>query len=483
MSDNDRSVLPPPSPEQRRVAVGQFERAQQVTAKGDFDYGIQLLLTCCKLDPANLTYRKYLRQVEKSKYKNNMHGSRLALLTNSAAKAKLQAAKHSRDYLKVLELGEDILTRNPWDTGAQSNMAEAADALGLLDVGVWLLEQARQKDPKDVNVNRSLARLYEKRGNFKQAIQLWELVRQLMPTDLEAQHKAKDLAACDTIARGQYEQAVGIEPAGKPKSNPDLTSTREYIAKTSPPPGRGPADRLSREVEPLRAKIQADPTNVTPHLHLAGAYRRADQHDQARAVLQEALAATGNHFDVAVELADLEIETFRRNLAITDEKLKREPGNEEMQQLRRDLSKEIDSRELELYRKKADRYPSEKSLRFELGVRLLRVGQLDESIREFQALRTDARYQWRVLMYLGYCFKNRNNWRLAQRNFEDALKAMPEAEAEPRKQVLLQLAVGAAGAGDLAAAVDVGHELANLDFGYGDIGRLLDEWQTKLQES
>src|SRR5436853_3945574 len=107
MAENDRNVLPPPSPEHRRVAVGQFERAQQVTAKGDYDYGIQLLLTCCKLDAGNLTYRKYLRQVEKTKYKNNMYGSRMALLTTSAAKAKLQAAKHSHDYLKVLELGED----------------------------------------------------------------------------------------------------------------------------------------------------------------------------------------------------------------------------------------------------------------------------------------------------------------------------------------------------------------------------------------
>src|SRR5437667_12464631 len=99
MSDQERSPLPAPSPEQRRVAVGQFERAQQVTAKGDFDYGIQLLLTCCKLDPGNLSYRKYLRQVEKNKYKNNMRGSRMALLTTSTIKAKIKAAKHHRDYL------------------------------------------------------------------------------------------------------------------------------------------------------------------------------------------------------------------------------------------------------------------------------------------------------------------------------------------------------------------------------------------------
>lgn len=480
MAENEPSVLPTPSPEQRRVAVGQFERAQQVTAKGDFDYGVQLLLTCCKLDPGNLTYRKYLRQVEKNKYKNNMSGSRMALLTTSTVKAKLKAAKRGRDFVRVLELGEEVLTKNPWDTGAQLDMSEAADQLGLLDVAVWFVEQARQKDPKDLTVNRALARLYEKRGNFKQAIVLWEMIHEAAPTDVEAQRKSKDLAACDTIARGNYGQAVDAD--GKPRSNSDLTSTKEYIAHTPPPPTRNPADRLSRETEPLRAKLKADPANATVHLHLAHVYRKADQFDQARIVLVEALSATGNHFDVVIAYADLEIETFRRNLAITEEKLKKQ-ATEELHQLRRELHKEINSRELDIYRKKADRYPTEKALRFELGVRLLRAGQLDEAIRELQPLRSDSRYQWKVLMYLGYCFKNRNNWRLAQRNFEDALKAMPETEADTRKEVLLQLAVGAAGAGELAAAVDVGHELANLDFSYGDIGRLLDEWQTKLQET
>src|SRR5439155_24283333 len=107
MGANDLSRFPTPSPEHRRVAAGQFERANQVIATGNFDYGIQLLLTCCKLDPANLIYRQRLRHTEKTKYKNNLRGSRLALLTNSARKAKMKNAKRSRDYLKELEYVEE----------------------------------------------------------------------------------------------------------------------------------------------------------------------------------------------------------------------------------------------------------------------------------------------------------------------------------------------------------------------------------------
>src|SRR5262245_18773155 len=213
MADNEISLVPRPSPEHRRVAAGQFERANQVIASGNFDYGIQLLVTCCQLDPANLIYRQYLRRTEKARYKNNLRGSRLALLTNWRARLRLKAAKTGRDHLKVLEHGEEVLLRNPWDLGTQIAMSDAAEALGLLDLAIWSLEQARQAAPNHVSLNRTLARLYEKRGNFAPAIALWELVRRADPTDLEAQHKAKDLAASDTIARGHFEEALADEAA------------------------------------------------------------------------------------------------------------------------------------------------------------------------------------------------------------------------------------------------------------------------------
>src|SRR6516162_2243161 len=156
MADKNWSTLPSPNAEHRRIAAGQFERANQVITKGDFDYGIQLLLSCCKLDPANLIYRQALRQTEKAKYKNNMRGSGFSFLTNTAAKHRTKSAVRSGEYLKALEYGEEALTRNPWDVAIQMLMAEAAEALGLMDLAVWSLEQARQKNPQDLNVNRAL---------------------------------------------------------------------------------------------------------------------------------------------------------------------------------------------------------------------------------------------------------------------------------------------------------------------------------------
>jgi tetratricopeptide (TPR) repeat protein len=470
MADNDPTVLPYPNPEHRRIAAAQFERANQVIATGNYDYGIQLLITCCKLDPANIIYRQTLRRTEKAKYKNNLRGSRLAGLIPSTAKAKLKVAKHSRNYLKVLEHAEDILASNPWEVQTQLEMAEAADALGLIDVAIWILSEARQKDPNLAIVNRALARLYEKRGNFNQAISLWTLVKKAEPADIEASHKAKDLAAAETIIRGNYEEG------------PDAVAT-----KLDDTPGGSkaaiPQDRTSREVKALQGRITSNPTHPSPYLQLAALYKRERQYDKAREILQQGLAATGQHFQIVTELTELELEPFRRDLDVTDEKIRQEPENESLRQIRQKLLKEINTREMELYRVKADRNPNELSHRLELGIRLMNLGQLDEAIKELQSARNDSRLLWRCLQFLGQCFKGRNNWKLAKRNFEEALQAAPATEDQARKEILFQLATGNADAGDLAGAVEVGSELANLDFSFRDIGRRLDDWQERLAQA
>lgn len=484
MPDNVASRVPSPTPDQRQIAARQFDRANQVIATGNHDYGIRLLLSCCKLDPANLIYRQALRRTEKTKYNNNLRGHWLAWLTAWTVRAKIKAALRSGEYVRVLDYGEQILAKNPWDTGTQLDMALAAEALGLLDVAIWTLEQARQKNPQDVTVNRALAELYEKRGNYTQAIALWEIVRKTRPDDVEAQHKVKDLAANETIARGNYAGATSRNtPARSTLSDAAKAPPRESATGPVPTPPTPAANRNAAELNRLRAKIEADPTVPNAYLQLAAVYRRINKLDEAREVLEQGLGPTGRHYELMLELTDLGIEPFRRNLAIAEEKLRSASDDEELRKIRAKLLKEINSRELDLFRQKADRYPTEMGHRFELGVRLLRAGQTDEAIKELQASRTDPRHLWRSLLYLGYCFKARNNWRLAKRNFEEALSQLPPSEDEVRKDVLFQLASGSAEANDLPSAIEVGHELANLDYGYRDIGRLLHEWQTRLERA
>jgi Flp pilus assembly protein TadD len=479
--------VPTPTAEQRRIALESFTRAKDLAKDGGFDYAIQLLLTCCKLDPGNFQYRQELRRTQKAKFGNNLRGSRFAFLTTPRWKARLRVAKRGREYLKALEFGEQVLCRNPWDLGAQMDMAEAFDALGLSDLAVFTLDQARQKYPKDATLNRALARQFEKRGDFQKAMVLWQLVKDTNPTDVEAAHKAKDLAANATIQKGGYEEA-----AAGTKESPVLGRIESRANEKQ--------DKLAREAEPLLKRIEADPTEPSLYLQLAAVYRKNGQDDRARDVLQRGLGPTGQAFQIQLELMQLELAPIRKNLEHTEAKIRarkekkadddtataatdEEMTDAELTALRVKLLKEINTREIEMFRVKADRFPNELGHRIELGTRLLKADRIDEAITELQLARRDERMKWRAALLLGMCFKKRNNWRLAQRNFEEGLASVPETEEAVKKELLFQLASGAAENGDLPRALDLGHELANLDFAFKNIGQLLDEWHDRLQSA
>jgi tetratricopeptide (TPR) repeat protein len=240
---------------------------------------------------------------------------------------------------------------------------------------------------------------------------------------------------------------------------------------------------MAQEAARLEARIKTDPTKASGYLDLANFHRRHNDLTKAREVLHQGLGPTGQHFQLNLDLAEIELEPFRQNLAIAEDKLKADPQNEELRKIRLGLRREINTREMDIFRMKADRFPTELIHRLELGVRLMRVGQIDEAIKELQAARSDVRISWRALLFLGHCFKFRNNWKLARRNFEDALHALPPNEQDSRKEILFVLAQGCAEAGELNDAIETGHELANIDYSYRDIGRLLEEWQARLQQA
>jgi tetratricopeptide (TPR) repeat protein len=481
---SDRQAVPEPTAGNRsdRITVDQFQRAQHALNAGQFDYAIELFLACCKREPANLLYRKFLRLAQRKRYQATVAAHRKPTRPTAADKMRLSAAKWRGDPRQILEVGEELLAHNPWDVGIQLDLADAADALGLLDVAIWILEQAVPKSRPQPRVTRRLAELYEKQGEFTKARRLWEQLHRADPSNREASDMARAMAAHETMARVQEEGPLLSAPA-KPAEPETKESQALTKANVQLPPAPSPVPQPPDEEAALRARIAAEPANPNGYLRLAQFYRGAHRPDDAQKVLQEGRGPTGNDLELSMALAELDLDSFRRVLEVAERKVAAEPGDDKLRQARDRLLHGIHLRELELYRLKVGRNPTEVTYRLELGVRLLRVGQLDDAIRELQGVKSDPRVTWQACLYLGHSFKGRNNWRLAQRNFEEALKLLPSREEERRKELLFELATGLAAAGDLAAAVELAYELTDLHFDYGGIMAMLDTWQERLADA
>jgi tetratricopeptide (TPR) repeat protein len=435
-----------PTAEQRRQAALHFDRGGQLVATGSYLAGIHLLIDCCRLDPANLLYRQALRRAEKARFGNDLKGGRLAWLFSWPHRARLRAARSAGRYLDVLHLGERVLVHNPWDVPVQLEMASAAEALGLLDLAVWNLEQARHKEPNSPELNRRLARLYERRGNFTQALAVWELVQKAAPHDEEARQK------------------LAVSPAGAPAL-----------------PG---GDIFESQVRAARTRVEEEPTRPGPYLELARLYRQMGRPDEARAALAEGLPATGNAFDLTVELLELEIDPFRRDLVLTREKLAGRPDDPDLRRIEQALAREVNTRELELYRLLADRFPGRLVYRYEVGLRLLEAGQLAEALEEIQAVRGDAELRGPALLALARGFRGRQHLRQAQRHYEEALASLPPEQGERRHEVLYELARCHAELGDLPRAVELASELVRAAGpAHRDIAQLLADWQARSRQA
>src|SRR5262249_46371607 len=142
---------------------------------------------------------------------------------------------------------------------------------------------------------------------------LWQLIRKERPDDGEADRKLKDLAVSATISRGQYNEAVADAEHGRTPTHTPVIRPKAKAPPTAAPdeqlsPGE---ERLRRDTGPLKARLENDPTNASLYLQLARAYRHADHLEQARKTLTDGLAATGNAFELTVELLDLEIDPHR----------------------------------------------------------------------------------------------------------------------------------------------------------------------------
>jgi serine/threonine protein kinase len=214
----EKTTLPQPQPtcieddpfrlklstEQLQTAARQYERAAQARAKGNLDYAIELLLNCIKFNPVSITYRQALREAGRAAAQLRRLGGWFASLTTLATRARVNAAKRAGQLRKVLEEGEEVLVRNPNDVKMQMTLAEAAQELDLIHLAAWMLEELRRLHPHYLPAYRALALLREKQRQYSEAIAVWEELCKRAPHDREAARKINDLAAVDTIARGNY---------------------------------------------------------------------------------------------------------------------------------------------------------------------------------------------------------------------------------------------------------------------------------------
>ncbi len=451
-SEDKRPLRKPITAEQRRLLQQNFEKGEQ-SKNRNRDYAAEMFGLCVIGDPGNHVYVAAMLDNLQKKYNNKGKGSKLAAFSGMGARATLKKAISKGEFDKGIRAGVELLKLNPWDISTLMQLAEASEGLGCTESQLLYLNLAQRSapDPGDPDIARACAKALAKNGIFDQATACWDRVKKYHPNNDEAQRAIADL----------HTEKMAWVGSGK-----DLA--KGGAGKTA-----GGGKDSTRESE-LRARFDADPTDVDAASDLADLLAREQRYEEGEEVLKLSLSATG---DVKVQehLEDILVHRYRHQTAIAEKRANDDPS-EENKKLLLDMRRELNRIELDVFRNRSERQPGNTTWKYELAVRLKLAGNYNEAIKALQEARGDPKKKVQVFIELGNCFLKIKQFKLAVANYGNAIEMMTERDFELRKKALYRAgAVSMDNLNDLDSAERYLTELAGLDFSYQDVSERLDK--------
>lgn len=465
------------SPEEqrkRKLASDCFKKATEAMQKQNWEYAVEMFITCVKLVPDNLMYRQSLIGCLRKKYKDNKTGASMAFLKLSGIRSKIKKARGAKNWVDLDLAAQEGLTVNPWDGQFNADVGEATRERGFLEISQFAYETATSADsaPENKEFLTSLAEVYELRKNFNAAVNALERVQALDPLNGAIRSKIHSISANSTIHKGGYDEAktsheVKVE---KPKQGYEdsvkgsVNTGNEVLA---------PGESVEADLQRI---IRREPTNVAHYQKLADYYRREGKFEESAKTYKLALDVSGD-MNIREQMEDVELEMVRRNLTYAKEQAAKD-SNEHARAAVAELAKELILQEIEVYSRRVDRYPNDLKLKYNLAKLFMRTKAFDKAIPLLQAASKDIRQEAEVLASLGTCFLAKKQNNLAKRQFEKALEKLTAGDNPgPFKECHYYLGRLAQDAKDLPSAEKHYTEILAIDYDYKDVAARLQEIQ------
>jgi len=442
----------------RQKAKTFFQYGNDAAMKENLDYAIEMYKQACKLAPDSLPYRQALRGVQRRKFNNEP--SKVGMLAgarNQPIRMRARSARSKGNFSVALEACEDAFTNNPWDLATAREASEAAEQAGYLKLAEWYIESV-QAQAKDAEFFRYAAHVFEKNEHWQKAISCWEQVKKLDPNDENANRQINALSASATIKRAGLDQVLD-------KRKPDAEDMKEKLERLK-------MEQLTPEERWLK-EIEENPNQVWPYLNLAEHHRNRSQLELAEKILAQGLKANPKESMLQQAYADVQINRMKRAIDSWSQKLKEDPEDSTAKAKIDQISKLLSDYELKEFRRRVALSPEDTNLHYQLGLALAKAGQHDEAIAEFQQARSSPTLKVQAMFQAGLSFEANSAWKLADRSYRDALKALESDDVANFNSLHYRLGRVAEALGNNEAAEEHYNEVAANDYAYLDVAQRL----------
>ena len=453
------------SPDLRRL----YSKAVEAAQRDNFDYATTLFCSVLKTEPGLFEARKALRAVQTARSAGASTGFFKKMMSNAGSSPQITKAKLalSKNPAEAMAIAEEVLNGDANNPFAHRIIVDAAHALEFPQTMVLSLETMVRLAPKDKALVIEFANtVAETGGNATVAEKFLDDLIRSVPYDPDLLQAQKNLSAHKLLDEGGYnemaetggtfrdvlknkEEAVSLEQEKRVQKNDDVAARLIEEYET----------RLITEANNLKlirslAELYTQKNNFTRALAL---YDRVKQSELGGdASLDRAIADTiVRQFDFQIaQLNPFDEATAAQTAVITARKLEFQLAETQ---------------------KRAEKYPTDLAIKFELGVLYFQGGKIGEAIAEFQKAQGNPHKRLTAMSYLAQCFAKRKMFDLAAKTLQNAIKEKPGFDEE-KKELTYQLGCVLESMGKKEEAIEQFKIIYETDISYKDVSAKVDAY-------
>jgi tetratricopeptide (TPR) repeat protein len=450
-----------------------YHKGTTALQRQNFDYALAILNQVMAREPGFFEGRQALRAAQ---FKKAGGGTSLlkkvfggASSQPLIAKAQLAARKNP---LEAISIAEQILSSDPDNSAAHKIVAEAAIEAGFPRTACLSYEILLKGSPRDYELGMAYGQALAAAGQIAKAESVYGDLMRHYPHRAEISAALKNLSASKTLKEGGYDaladgkgsyrdilkdkdEAVALEQEGRQVKTEDV------------------ADRLIQEYE---ERLPREPKNLKLLRTLSELYAQKKDFDRALEYCERIKTSeAGNDPSLDRLIADITLKRFDHAATQLD------PNAPDYAEAQARLKAERQAYQLEECKARAERYPTDLGIRFELGELFFESGKISEAIQEFQKAQSNPAKRTQAMGYLGQCFARRGMNDLAARTFQNALREKPVFDDE-KKDLIYQLGCVLEKMGKKEEAIEQFKQIYEVDIGYKDVGARVDAYYAEAAQ-
>jgi tetratricopeptide (TPR) repeat protein len=442
------------------------QKAEAAMTAKNYEYVVQLMLPVVKSQPHYLEGRKLLRRSATMQKKGGALKKLFGGLGSGMTAIKWKS-KVEKDPQSTIHEIEDALVQDPYDIPTNLALHTACVALEMPETALFALETLREGHPKNNETLHLLAQYHITLGQSDQAVQVYQHIMNVDPSDIEARRGFTNANARSSIVKQGW---------GKKESVRDMLQDQEVARELEAEARVGMSvEQLHERIGEWSRRYEATPQDFQIARRLGELYEQlADYQTAAQwyayssSLRPDDVALAGYAQQVAQRAAGQAVAT-PSSIPVTS-LAPASPPTMVLPPATANDAGSLSPQEsaIAVAKSRVENNPTDLTLRYALGQAYLQAEKYGDAIPELQRSKNSAALRTRTLCLLAQCYMHRGVDDLAVRSYQEAIGEIVIMD-DLKKEALYDCGLLLEKMGRISESLDHLKQIYEYDYGYRDV--------------